>query len=184
LAAPSKSWLVASPEVLLVQVASLRLMPAPIPSTPLFHAVLDIQRHVCHHFLPSRCAWTSRRPPSVETRPLAQLAIRESGNDGSTCLLSSARNASIRAAVSAGRVTMNRWPSSIIRSSAFAIEKPHASRARANSSRPPCSFSACFAVSARQTRHFRPPLASLLQDASRQSLTRRPILLRSRIVRT
>jgi hypothetical protein len=43
------------------------------------------------------------------------LAIRVSGDDGSTCLLASARNASMMPAVSAGRVTMNRCPSSIIR---------------------------------------------------------------------
>jgi hypothetical protein len=38
-------------------------------------------------------------------------------------LLSSRRNASIKAAVSAGRVTMNKWPSSIMRNSAFGINR-------------------------------------------------------------
>src|SRR5437588_2360644 len=75
-----------------------------------------------HHFLPSCCDWASRRPPNGQTRPPSQPANRESGDDGSTCLLPSARNASIKAAVSAGRVTMKRCPSSTIRSSAFGIK--------------------------------------------------------------
>src|SRR5258706_16274322 len=44
------------------------------PLKSLFHAVLDIERRVRHDFLPSCCAWLSRRPPNVGMRSLTQLA--------------------------------------------------------------------------------------------------------------
>src|SRR3984885_12539317 len=82
------------------------------PRKGLFHAVLEIGGRVHHHFPPSCCDWASPRPPNVETRPLTKLAVRKSGDDGSTGLLASARNASITAAGSAGRGALDRRPSS------------------------------------------------------------------------
>src|SRR5258707_10408501 len=54
------------------------------PYTTLFRSLLSR-----HHFLPCCCAWLSRRPPNVEAISPIQLAIRESRDDGSTCLLAS-----------------------------------------------------------------------------------------------